>query len=94
MHWKRQVFLPFKKKRTFQGTWQAQSTEHVTLDLRVVSSSLRLGIELTLKKRERREFLFVSLLRKFQGDTAGESLASGRNGESGTSVAAPKRCDW
>ena len=32
------------------GAWLAQSVKHVTLDLRVVSSSPMLGIELTFKK--------------------------------------------
>ena len=31
-------------------TWLAHSVEHVILDLRVVSSSPALGVELTLKK--------------------------------------------
>ena len=33
-----------------RGTWLAQWVEHVTLDLRVVSSSPMLGVELTEKR--------------------------------------------
>lgn len=32
------------------NAWLAQSVEHAILDLKVLSSSLRLGIDLTLKK--------------------------------------------
>ena len=32
------------------GAWLAQSEEHVTLDLRIMSSSPMLGIEVILKK--------------------------------------------
>ena len=35
------------KKLTLRGAWPAQSVEHATLDLRVVSSSPTLGIEPT-----------------------------------------------
>ena len=35
------------KSKIWWGTWLAQSVEHRTLDLRVMSSSLMLGIELT-----------------------------------------------
>lgn len=37
------------KSCTFQGAWLAQSVESATLDLEVVSSSHRLGIEFTYK---------------------------------------------
>ena len=37
--------------RRFWDAWLAQSVEHVTLDLRVLSSSLMLGIEMTFKKQ-------------------------------------------
>ena len=36
--------------RSLVGDWLAQLVEHPTLDLGVVSSSLTLGVELTLKK--------------------------------------------
>ena len=36
-----------------QSTWLAQLVEHVTLDLRVMSSSLMSGVEFTLKKKKR-----------------------------------------
>lgn len=39
------TFLNLKRKR--EGTWQAQAVEHATLDLRVLSLSPRLGIEIT-----------------------------------------------
>ena len=35
------------KDNLYRGTWPAQSVEHATLDLRVVSSSLLLGMEPT-----------------------------------------------
>ena len=38
--------IPFKKHSNM-GAWLAQLVEHVTLDLRVVSSSPTLGLELT-----------------------------------------------
>ena len=49
-----------------RGTWLAQSEERVTLDSGVVSSSPTLGVEITLKKKERDLFpshwlLLVSL---------------------------------
>ena len=37
----------------FWGAWLAQSLEHATLDLRVMSSSPMLVIEVTLKKKKR-----------------------------------------
>ena len=36
-------FALYLKPDLFRGTWLYQSVEHVTLDLRVVSSSPRLG---------------------------------------------------
>ena len=35
------------KNRQNRGTWLAQLVEHVTLDLRVVSSSPMVGVEIT-----------------------------------------------
>ena len=40
-------FFLFSKKTIWRGAWLAQSVEHVTLDLRVVSASPTLGIEIT-----------------------------------------------
>ena len=34
----------------YWGTWLTQSVEHVTLYFGIVSSSLTLGVEITLKK--------------------------------------------
>ena len=42
-HWE------YIKKIIWWGTWLAQSEEHMSLDLRVVSSSPMLGVEITLK---------------------------------------------
>ena len=39
-------------KMACRSIWLAQSIEQRTLDLRVVSSSFTLGLELTLKKKE------------------------------------------
>jgi len=36
------------------GTWLAELAEHVTLDLRVMSSSPTLGVELTLGKKKKK----------------------------------------
>ena len=48
--------LLFLILRYLRGTWLAQSVEHVTLDLGVMSSSPTLGIEITfLKKRKERD---------------------------------------
>ena len=33
------------------GSWLARSVEHVTLDLRVVSSNPTLGVEITIKRQ-------------------------------------------
>ena len=46
------VQFPFQLKQhsnysPSRGAWLAQSEEHVTLDLRVVSSSPTLGVEIT-----------------------------------------------
>jgi len=38
-----------KENNWFWGAWLAQSEEHVTLDLRVMSSSSALGVEITKK---------------------------------------------
>ena len=40
------------------GAWLAQSVEHATLDLEVVSSSSTLGVEITFKKEEEEERTF------------------------------------
>ena len=37
-----------------RGAWLAQSVEHATLDLRVVSSSPTLDMEPTLKKKKKK----------------------------------------
>ena len=42
--------FPHFKKFRLKGTWLAQSVEHVTLDLRVMSSSSTMSAEVTLKK--------------------------------------------
>lgn len=39
-----------KKKQTSRRTWLAQSVEHMTLHLWVMSSSPTMGVELTFKK--------------------------------------------
>ena len=41
---------PLSKMRSLGVAWLAQSVEHVTLDLKVVSTSPLLGVEITLKK--------------------------------------------
>ena len=41
-----------KKKIEKRGAWLAQSTEHMTLNLRVMSSSPTLGVEPTKKKKK------------------------------------------
>ena len=41
------------KTREGRDTKLAQSLKHTTLDLRVMSSSPRLGVELTLKKKKK-----------------------------------------
>ena len=38
-----------KKPHSYRGDWLAQSVEHVTLDLRVVSSSTKVDVEITKK---------------------------------------------
>ena len=43
----------FKEKKS-RGTWPAQSAERATLDLRVTSSSPTLGVELTYKKKKKK----------------------------------------
>ena len=35
----------------YRGIWLAQSIEHATVDLGVMSSSPRLGVEITTKKK-------------------------------------------
>ena len=40
-----------------QGTWLAQSVEHTTLDLRVVSLSPGLAVEITQKKQRPKNLL-------------------------------------
>lgn len=37
-----------------RGPWLAQSVEHATLGLRIVSSSPMLGMETTLKKKKKK----------------------------------------
>ena len=54
------------------GTWLVQLEEHVTLDLRVVSSSLVLGVEITkktnlIKDHKQRYATIVLLTRKGLG---------------------------
>ena len=46
------------------GAWLAQRVEHATLDLRVVSLSSRLGIEITLKKKKTKNFEKFSVVYK------------------------------
>jgi len=43
------------KKANHRGAWQAQSVEHLTLDLGVVSLSPRVGVEITLKKKKKKQ---------------------------------------
>jgi len=43
------------KKANHRGAWQAQSVEHLTLDLGVVSLSPRVGVEITLKKKKKKK---------------------------------------
>ena len=50
--WDVTVDILFKNKFTVGGTWLAQWVEDVNLDLRVLSSSPRLDIELTSKKKK------------------------------------------
>ena len=45
------MFYSDSKSSKRSSSWLAQSVEHVTLDLEVVSSSPTLGIEITFKKR-------------------------------------------
>ena len=40
------MHLPLETKKREGGTWLAQSIEHVTLDLGVMSSSPTLGVEI------------------------------------------------
>lgn len=46
MMW-RKPMTSLSKMKFFRGTWLAQSVEHVTLDLGVVSLSPTLGVEMT-----------------------------------------------
>ena len=58
LRWAMNAILIFLLKiMEYRGTSLAQLVEHVTLDLRVVSSSPTLGIELTLKKNKRSSVL-------------------------------------
>ena len=47
---KREGCFSKEKKKKPKGLWLAQSVEHVTFDLKVVSLSPTLGVEITLKK--------------------------------------------
>ena len=46
-------------KRVRRGTWLAQSGEHAILDLRVLSSSPTLGVEITFFKKKVRRHLVI-----------------------------------
>ena len=46
-----------EKSMVLRGAWLAQLMEHITLDLRVRSSSPTLSVEITLKKEKKRKKL-------------------------------------
>ena len=48
--------LSLNRKGWFQGTWLAQSVKHATPNLKIMSSSPMLGVEITKKRKERQSF--------------------------------------
>lgn len=56
------IFLQIKNE--VGGAWQAQSIECITLDLRVVSSSPTLGVELILKKKSKKKIYVLEELQR------------------------------
>ena len=58
------IFLQIKNE--VGGAWQAQSIECITLDLRVVSSSPTLGVELILKKKVKKKYMCLKSCKETQ----------------------------